>query len=511
MLLKKLFILFFSFPVVVSAQFVDSSKQNYAAFYYENGNIASEGYMTNGKPNEYWITYYRNQLRKSEGNRKNFMLDSTWKFYRENGNLKTIINYKQDLKNGTSYYFNDDCQLIKEESYRKGKLHGKQINYYPTTDSLLVLKSLTHYENGVKQGFAFEYAKDGRIVSLVNYKDGYVSDRESINRKDEKGRKQGIWKSYYPNFRVKKEERYKDDRLNGYVKLYNVEGRLESASLYIDGVKQSEEENTADFKIQNESYSDDSLKTQSAYNLAGKKDGISNYFDEEGQVKKTELYRNGYLLSRGIIDKKGVYQGMWENYYLNGELKSKGSYENGKKVGKWEYYYQNGKLEQIGFYDKNGKYTGEWKWFYDNGQMLRKEEFRRGLEDGLLEEFDRSGKLITKGEFFDGEKEGEWFYELNDHREEGKYRYGERNGLWIHYYPNGKKSFEGRYAEGVEEGKHEYYYPNGVSKRKEEYSYGEKVGKWQWFEEDGTETLSITYKNGKPKRINGSRVNFSDI
>ncbi|MEQ8907784.1 MAG: hypothetical protein RIC95_01205 [Vicingaceae bacterium] len=466
--------------------------------------------MINGKPNGYWITYYPNELRKSEGNRKDFLLDSVWKFYRENGNVKSIFTYKEDERHGKSYYYKN-CQVVKEENYNKGELEGRQFTYYETADSTVLLKTSTLYVEGKKEGYAYEYARDGRIITIIDYNKGFLSNREKINRKDEAGRKQGVWKSYYGNERLKKEERYKDDLLNGYVKLYSPEGKLESASLYIDGVKQSEEENQADFNIQNTYYGDGSLRSQITYNLAGKKDGIAKTFKKNGEVEKTEIYRNGYLLSSGIIDNAGLYQGLWETYYLNGQLKSKGEYLDGKKYGKWSYYFQNGTLEQEGFYDKNGEFTGTWKWYYDDSKLLRTEEFRRGLEDGILEEYDRKGNLITKGEFFDGEKEGEWFYELNDHREEGKYRYGERNGQWIHYYPNGDISFEGAYVEGVPEGKHKYYYPNGVLEKVEQYSFGEKDGKWLWYNKDGFETMSITYKNGKAKKIDGSRLKISDI
>ncbi len=509
-MLKTFLFFIFSLPIIGFAQWVDSTHENYQAYYYQDGTLSSEGLMQNGKPNGYWITYYPNSLRKSEGNRKDFLLDSTWRFYRENGNLKNIINYKEDKKHGKSYYYNDECQLIAEEIYENGKLEGDKKIYFPSEDSLLLLKELIPYEADLKNGYSFQYAKDGRIISIVQYKNGFVKKREKINRKDKEGRKQGLWKTYYSNYRLKKEERYQNNLLNGYVKRYNKEGKLESASLYIKGVKQSEEENIADFNIEATYYADGSKKSEITYNLAGKKDGIAKYYTENGEVEKTEIYRNDYLLAKGIIDKEGLYQGVWENYYLSGKLKSKGSYLDGKKYNKWEYFYQNGQLEQLGFYDKNGKYTGEWKWYYDNGQLLREEEFRRGLEDGYLKEFDREGNLITEGEFIDGEREGEWFYELNDHKEEGKYRYGERNGIWKHYYPNGKLSFEGNYAEGREEGKHLYYYPSGSLKKREEYSYGEKVGKWKWFNEDGFETMEIIYKNDQPKRINGTKVKFSE-
>ena len=50
------------------------SPNGYNVFYYENGNISSEGTMRNGKPDGYWKAYYTNNVIKSEGNRKNYFI-----------------------------------------------------------------------------------------------------------------------------------------------------------------------------------------------------------------------------------------------------------------------------------------------------------------------------------------------------------------------------------------------------------------------------------------------------
>jgi antitoxin component YwqK of YwqJK toxin-antitoxin module len=490
-----------------AAQTVDRSAENYKAYYYENGNISSEGYLENGKPNGYWITYYPNQLRESEGNRKNFQLDGKWKFYRENGNLKTIIPYNSEVKDGKVLHY-ENCFLVKEEPFVEGKKEGLQTEYY--ADSSNKIKRTVPFENNVENGIAYHYGKDGRLIELVTYKSGFVANREKINRKDDQGRKQGVWKTYYSNKRLETERRYKDDLLNGYVKYYNPDGKLEKAELYIDGVKQEGEENKADFTIQKTYHENGVVKEMVSYNMAGKKDGISKSFDKDGNIIEAAFYKNGYLLAQGgIIDQEGLFQGKWENYYLNGNLKSKGEYKDGKKFGKWTYYFTNGEVEQEGYFNKNGEYTGEWKWYYENGNLLRKEEYKRGKREGFLEEYSIDSELITKGDYFDGEKEGPWFYKLNDHREEGEYRYGQRDGEWVHYHLNDKISFEGSYIDGAPEGKHKYYNEEGVLIKEENYRYGEKHGKWKWYDSFGVETTSMQYKDGDIIKIDGKRVNFS--
>ena len=63
-MLKSLFFFFLGIPFLWLAQFVDSTQENYKAFYYEDGKISSEGILRDGKPDGYWITYFPNGLRK---------------------------------------------------------------------------------------------------------------------------------------------------------------------------------------------------------------------------------------------------------------------------------------------------------------------------------------------------------------------------------------------------------------------------------------------------------------
>jgi antitoxin component YwqK of YwqJK toxin-antitoxin module len=504
-MLKSLFFLLFGIPLMIAAQFVDSTKENYKAYYYEEGNISSEGTLRNGKPDNYWITYFPNGLRKSEGNRKNFLLDSTWLFYKENGNIQYKINYLENKKHGVYQHFDENCLLVKEEFFKQDVINGVSKTFYPDSAQILVKKSVP-YEDGRREGVGYEYAKDGRITAIVTYDKNFIISNEQINGTDKNGLKQGVWKEYFSNERLKTEKRYKDDKLNGYVKQYNSQGKLESATLYINGEEQSGENNIADFDVNTIYYPDGTPKSTSVYNKAGKRDGVSTYYDKDGSISNTEIYKNGYLLRKGIIDANGFYQGNWEEYYLNGKLKSKGAYKDGKKYGKWEYYFTTGKVEQKGSYDANGRFTGEWNWYYENGNLLRKEEFRKGIEDGELAEYTLEGKLITKGEYFDGEKEGEWFYELNDHQEKGKYRYGERNGYWEHRFPEGKVSFEGSYVDGAPQGKHKYYSEDGYLIKEENYSFGQKDGKWKWYDAFGNETTTITYDEDQEVRIDGQKI-----
>jgi hypothetical protein len=66
------------------------------------------------------------------------------------------------------------------------------------------------------------------------------------------------------------------------------------------------------------------------------------------QWNKEQPIVNGVQINQYTHD--GKKTGIWEEYYSNGQLESKGSYKNGLRYGIWEEYYINGNLEFKGLY-----------------------------------------------------------------------------------------------------------------------------------------------------------------
>jgi len=58
---------------------------------------------------------------------------------------------------------------------------------------------------------------------------------------------------------------------------------------------------------------------------------------------------------------------------------------------------------------RDGKWDGPFESYHDNGQLRRKGTYKDGVEDGPVEEYYDSGQLYEKGIYRDGEKCGEWF------------------------------------------------------------------------------------------------------
>lgn len=499
-MVKTLSLIFFIF-LYLNSLFAqdDTTKQVY---YFPGGQKSSEGLMYQGKPLGYWKAYYENGNIKSEGNRKNFDLDGVWKFYNEKGDLIRSISYKNGLKDGFTRIYDDSSNLLREEHYEQDVLNGKSREYYKG-DS--VVNWVIPYDQGSKDGTAFEYARDGRIITIVEYNHGFVKKKEEINRKNNLG-KQGTWREFYTEGTLHIESRYKNNILHGYYKEYDKDGKLITALLYIDGIVQENPEELALLDIRKGYYENGQVKWEGTYNYLGEKEGTFKSYEDNGDLKDAAVYSKGILLAKGKLNKEGERIEEWIFFYPDSALRAKGEYKDGLRFGLWVFYHNNGKLEQKGKYVKDEKPHGDWIWYYPNGQVWREEGFWKGKEDGLATEYSDTGSVVSKGQYIDGKKDGPWYYEMGDHKEEGNYLEGKRDGEWIYTYQNGKISFKGSYVNGEPDGKHLYYYPSGRLMREEIYERGYEEGIWRTYDDEGNLLLTSQWEGGKEVKLDKRKV-----
>jgi antitoxin component YwqK of YwqJK toxin-antitoxin module len=244
----------------------------------------------------------------------------------------------------------------------------------------------------------------------------------------------------------------------------------------------------------------------------------------------------------------GKKEGIWEEYYDNGQLAYKGSYNNGDRDGIWEWYYDNGQLMYKGSY-KNGKEEGYWEYYYSNGKLLYKGSFKSGeliknineaekkklfiprnisgedsrwadwnkdqpIKDGIRinqydintgkkegiweEYYHTDGKLLYRGSFKSGEKDGiwKWYHNNGQLAYKGSYKNGKKDGIWKEYYDNGKLWFKGSYKNDQKDGIWEKYYDNGQLDYKGSFNNGKKDGYWEEYFDNGQLMYKGSYKNG---------------
>lgn len=517
------------FPVINKAQ--STNPNGYNKFFYDNGKLSSEGTMKDGKPDGYWKNYHRNGKLKIEGNRKNYLLDSVWKFYDERGRITKAVNYAEGKKNGLSSNYDTSQKVSSTEIYVNDIKEGVARTFYKNGKT----KTTSPYIKGKLEGVAYEYSQDSLITAMSIYKGGILQSFEKINQRDEQNKKQGIWKEFYSNMEIKKEQKFNDDSLDGYVKEYDIKGNLLNTKKYDNGRRIMNAPEIANVEVYREVYDDNTLKYEGVYS-----EGVaigthfkyiqklrcdSSLFLKEDSTNNAPVYINkmvcrnvpipdsaieyfdGTVVARGAVDSIRQRIGIWSEFHTTGEFRGKGVYKEGSRTGDWEFFYASGKLEQKGRYDKKGRMQGVWKWFYEDGKLWREELYVNGKHEGQLTDYDQEGKIILQGSFVDNRKEGVWKYETPDYLETGNYSNDEPDSLWKTYYMPGKiKRFEGRFQAGEPVGLHTAYHPTGEKMYIGNYVSGAKDGDWKYYDEMGYNYLTVTYKNDIEIKWQGEKI-----
>ena len=71
-----------------------------------------------------------------------------------------------------------------------------------------------------------------------------------------------------------------------------------------------------------------------------------------------------------------------KEYFDNGQIKSQGSYIDGKEEGYWKFYYETGQLRlEVNYTD--GKKDGLLNEYYKNGQLRYEANYIDGQSNGL--------------------------------------------------------------------------------------------------------------------------------
>jgi uncharacterized protein len=502
-----IFIMLFS---IVSGQENNIIQDGYQIFKYPNGTISSEGIIKNGRPEGFWKSYYVTGIKKSEGKRTNFLLDSVWIFYDQTGDTLEKINYLYGKKNGWYYKYKKEpsagLYVWSKELFAGDKKERLSYIYYPDGK---IQQTIT-YSDGKKEGLSKEYDREGNIITLLEYNNDFLISREKINRTDNKGLKQGGWKDFYGDGGIKSERTYKNDLLNGYYKEYDSRGRLVLTMLYDNGsIVKNKVEDEPDIEIVNKHDQDGKLIYSGPYRNKIPV-GIHREYGKDGKVTNSFIYNdNGLLVSEGIVDEAGNKNGKWKDLFPNGKTEAEGQFTDNRRSGVWKFYNMAGKVEQTGSFN-NGRPDGMWKWYYENNALLREEEYFQGRRDGTFTEYSETGEIITQGQYSDGEKNGSWSYKSGDFNEEGKYILGLKDGTWKAYYPEEKIKFKGNFVQGNPDGQHFYYYEDGKIKEEQNYQMGIKEKTWKKFDELGNTLLTITYKNDVEMSINGVRIKLPE-
>ena len=178
---------------------------------------------------------------------------------------------------------------------------------------------------------------------------------------------------------------------------------------------------------------------------------------------------------------KGLKHGLFEEYFEDGLLKSKGTYIDGLKDGVWEetefLESKNLKIEKKGrykkdlmdgnwitdIYPKDSLILGTLFCFYNSDEpykdtlvnkYLKWLKFELNVNLTGLRKYELKFNNLTsaKGEFQNELFSDERYWKNGQKAYEKTYRNGIKNGKWIEWFENGQKAYEKTYKEGKEDG-----------------------------------------------------------
>jgi hypothetical protein len=107
-----------------------------------------------------------------------------------------------------------------------------------------------------------------------------------------------------------------------------------------------------------------------------------------------------WYASNKIMETRGGYDGKllhgdYSSFYLNNNLKEKGKFKLGQKLGRWTTWYDNGKIKEVSWY-RHGSKRGTQELYDRNGLLQQKADYVNDLLDGKLTTFKGDSVFNTR-------------------------------------------------------------------------------------------------------------------
>ena len=275
----------------------------------------------------------------------------------------------------------------------------------------------------------------------------------------------------------------------------------------------------------------------------GKRDKKWLYYDGEGRRDKFiflemdsvitdyefKYYPNWQIVEEPSFNDRGLFDGKWESFYIDGATSKTYSYDEGIKVKEWLSYYQDGRRDNYTFYDEDSLITNYDFKYYANLQIMEEPRFNKvGLFDGKWEAFYEDGEIKKTFGYDQNKKDKIWFSYYNDGRRQN-YTYYTQDTLItdydFKYYDNLKivknpDLYDFEYymnlevvekprndnlqiveepkfsKQGLFDGKWESFFENGDPWRTFYYDEGNKTKLWTvYYDSTGTRHSETIYEN----------------
>ena len=191
----------------------------------------------------------------------------------------------------------------------------------------------------------------------------YADTGTALNRKDSKGRKQGLWEKKYADGHLKYRGHFIDDKPYGVFKNYYDEGdSLEALRVY-SGDGQSAYAHLF--------YTTGALQAEGKY-VGEKKDSIWKFYDDLQRMVRKDQFKNGK--------------------------------QEGKSVS---FYPADGNVLEIKNW-KDDSADGNYQQYYDGGGIMEEGTYVHGERQDTLYIYDMAGIISIKGTYLNDMHEGNW-------------------------------------------------------------------------------------------------------
>lgn len=223
----------------------------------------------------------------------------------------------------------------------------------------------------------FKYLIFSILISFSSY------GQKAINKIDANGMKTGVWLKKYTNGNIRYQGQFVNDKEVGVfkfysefysthplvIKTYSGTNSICKVQFFTQtGVKESEGEMRGKLRVGKWTY----------YDGAGVKVVLEEtYVNDKLSGEKRVFYPDGSLTEVSYY-KKGKLNGESLRYTDKGKLIAKVPYQNGQIHGKIFYYHNTGIIHETGFYDE-GKRVGRWE-FYIDGVLSGVDEPNKKIE-----------------------------------------------------------------------------------------------------------------------------------
>ena len=296
-----------------------------------------------------------------------------------------------------------------------------------------------HYFKSIKAAFWYRDQPDDYTGKWTTYGE---CGRKHCSIFVKNGMRHGKYRSFHENGTKESEIYYVNGEKSGHCIDWNEHGTKEREGDYVDDFKYGEwiyHHDTIDIK--HDDQCDDRCDDQYDDQYDDESDTVDNFdFLDQGSMYDSGLYKHR-CVGEYVDEQKS---GHWI-YYYNENKFCEGSYDQGKRSGKWTFWSEmEGKdvLSHEGTY-VNGIRDGEWIYrdtLEENCPVILRGNFCNGKKNGIWTSWDcYSNGMDYEGTYESGVRHGPWKkWDEGVLKCEGMYANNVRTGIWTYY---GKQNF----------------------------------------------------------------------